>query len=144
MVDTMMELYTKDLEKKLGKPKDKFHEDVIFAGYMGITRDRLQEMFGKYGKRLNYELFPQIAANMNQQVKKHLYDTATSHLTDADIPHVTKTLGLEGKLTAPLTLEEARDLLNAWEDNEEVLEDKKLREAIGLKLKRKKPKKEED
>ncbi len=141
-VKTMSDFYIKKIKDVHGlEAKNDFHKQVLMQAYMGTTPEELKRFVGQYGKQLDYDLFPRVAATFNKRVHDNLYNVATEHFSDKDIKDVTKKLGLEDKLTQPLSIEEARTLLNAWRDHGQSLSESHLRELIGLKLKKEKKKK---
>ncbi len=136
-IKTMTDFYKKKAEEKAGTiAKDDFHADILMKAYMGVTKTHLQGVISQYGSKLDYDLFGRVKNEFNKEVKDQLYSTATGHITEDDLSAITKKLGLEGRLISPLTLDEAKTILNTWKDNDETITETALRQFIGKKLKK--------
>ncbi|GEM_PF-4099975 len=121
--------------------KTDHHAAQILQAYMGSTPQLIQETVKTYGSQLNHDFYHQrIIPQLTQQVQRLLYQTSTSHIKQEHVAGITKKLGIEEKLAAPLNVDEAKEVLNAWQENGEELTDSILRTVIGSKMKSKKKK----
>lgn len=137
---SMVDYHLSEIKRMHGKEaKDDFDKAILMRAYKGTTPDEIKENVNRYGKLLTKDFYlRQVMPRSISLIQQQLYSVVGEHITEKDLPKITKKLGLEGKLSVPLALDEARDLLNNWADNDEHLEDSILRQILGKKLKKRK------
>jgi len=139
----MRDFYVKKVENKLDtKVKDDFTRNAIAKAWYGVDMGLLDEHIGKHGSKFKWELYQQATLPyFIREMKPQVYRPTTDHITEEDIPDLTKKLGLEGRLTSGLSLKQGRELLQAWSAGGEQLSEDALRETVGEIVQPKKEKK---
>ena len=139
-IKAMVDHHLTEIKRIHGKEaKDDFDKAILMRAYKGITPEEIKQNVTKYGSDLTKDFYLQhILPKSINQIQQQLYAVVGEHLTEQDIPKITKKMGLEGRLTHPLDLDEARSLMTAWYEHEEHLADSILRQIISRKLKKKK------
>jgi len=117
--------------------KDDFHKAMLMETYTGTTPEELRTLVKRYGSEMDYEFMPRLAGEFSGRIKERLYKITGENLKDEHIGEITKKVGLEGKLEQPLTIEEAREALNTWIENEYSLPKEFIQRRLLAKLKRK-------
>lgn len=139
-VKTMSDLYTSRAKQhfKVAKDLDDVEKDILMQAYAGVTSHQLKGLLNQYGKRFTHREFENIKGQLQQQIQKRLYASAAGHLEEGHVPDIIKHVGLEGKVnTAQITVDEARELLEAFQ-NEGAIADSVLRQHVAqYKIKKK-------
>ena len=136
----MVDHHLSEIKRLHGKEaKDDFDKAILMRAYKGITPDEIKENVFRYGSRFTKDLYEQqVLPESINVIRQQLYSVVGEHIEDKHLSQITKKLGLEGKLAQPLTVPEARGLLNNWQDQDEQLTDSMLRQILGKKFKKKK------
>ncbi len=137
---SMVDHHLSEIKRLHGKEaKDDFDKAILMRAYKGVTPDEIKEYVVRFGSDFTQEFYQRnILPQSINYIQQQLYAVAGEHLTERDIPKITKKLGIEGKISAPIDLKEAKDLLTQWYDHDGSLQDSILRQIIGKKFKKKK------
>ncbi len=135
----MVDHHLSEIKRLHGKEaKDDFDKAILMRAYKGITPDEIKESVFRYGSKFTKDLYEQrVLPESIDAIRQQLYSVVGEHIEDKNLPQITKKLGLEGKLAQPLTVTEARGLLNNWREQDEQLTDSMLRQILGRKFKKK-------
>ena len=134
-VDAMVDHYVRSAAEEIGikgEKLDDFKKDLILDSFYGVTRAKLKELVGNYGKKYSLQLHENVREKLLEDVNNKLQSTAAAHIKNEHIGDIIKYTGIEGKVVKETVGREKAIALLGEHHQEGYISDSTLRK-LGIK-----------